>query len=146
MRFIHDNLKPLLITLMLIAAITAWFGTTGPTPPSSTPQADETWVLPALPENASRKYVTAINDRNLWGAAIVEAPSAPEWHVAGVVKSGKDRFLLLALESKPIETLKIGDKLPDGAKITRIEKDRFFVVTPDNKKLTIGLNKHDKVK
>lgn len=146
MRFIHDNLKPLLITLMLIAAITAWFGTPWPTPPRSTPQADETWMLPTLPEKASERYVTAISARNLWGAAVVEAPSTPTWQIAGVVKSGKDRFLLLALENKPIETLKIGDKLPDGAKITRIEKDRFFVVTPDNKKLTIGINKHDQVK
>ena len=64
----------------------------------------------------------------------------------GIARSGAERFILLAFEGKPVEMLKAGDALPDGAKIVQIEKDRFFVMTPDKKKLAFGIYKHGQAK
>jgi len=149
MRFIHDNLYPFIAALILIAAATCWFNTSVPALPKARVPVAEPWSLPKLVEHDSKKSIDAINARNLWGIvadAAKEAPKEPEWHVLGIAMSGADRFVLLAYVGKPVETLKIGDLLPDGAKIVQIEKDRFFVMTPDQKKLAFGIYKHDQAK
>jgi hypothetical protein len=53
---------------------------------------------------------------------------------------------LLSIEGKPAEMLKVGTTLPDGAKIVKIEKDRFFVITRDQQKLTYGIYQHEQAK
>ena len=146
MRFIHDNLYPLVAALIFIAAATSWFGTSAPVPHKAPPQIVEPWSLPQLAEHDSKKSIDAINARNLWGAVAADAPIEPEWHVLGIARSGAERFILLAYDGKPVEMLKVGDALPDGAKIVQIEKDRFFVMTPDKRKLAFGIYKHDTTK
>lgn len=148
MRFIHDNLYPLLAALVLIAATSVWFGTSVPAPPKPLTPATETWSLPKLAEHDSKKSLDAINARNLWGIAgtAADAVKEPEWHILGIARSGPDRFILLAFEGKPVEMLKVGDTLPDGVKIVQIEKDRFFVLTADKKKLAFGIYKNDPAK
>jgi len=146
MRFIHDNLYPLVATLIFIAAATCWFGTSAPALPSTQPSLAEAWSLPQLTEHDDKASIAAINARNLWGIVAANAPKEPEWRVLGIASSGAERFILLAYEGKPVATLKIGDALPDGAKIVQIEKDRFFVMTPNKKKLAFGIYKHDPAK
>ena len=147
MRFLHDNLYPLTAVLIFIAAATCWFGTSVPAQPKALTPVAEPWSLPKLAEHDSKKSVDAINARNLWGIVVAaDAPKEPEWHVLGIARSGDDRFILLAYEGKPVEMLKTGDALPDGAKIVQIENDRFFVMTPDKKKLAFGIYKHDQAK
>ncbi len=146
LRFIHDNLTPLLAALIFIAATSCWFGTSVPEhTPSHTPPT-EAWSPTQLAEHDSNQSIAAINARNLWGSALADTPKAPEWHVLGIAMSGAERFLLLAHEGKPVATLKIGDALPDGSKIVKIERDRFSVMTTDKKKLTLGISKHDQAK
>jgi len=143
MRFIHDNLYPLIAALILIAATTCWFGTPVPAPTKTLAPVAEPWSLPKLAENDSKKTIDAINARNLWGIVAANAPKEPEWRVLGIARSGADRFILVAYEGKPVEMLKVGDTLPDGVKIVRIENDRFFVMTADKKKLAFGIYKND---
>jgi len=146
MRFIHDNLFPLIAALILIAATTCWFGTPVPAPPRTLTPVAEPWSLPKLVAHDSKKSIDAINARNLWGIVAADVPKAPEWRVLGIARSGADRFILLAFEGKPVEMLKVGDVLPDGAKIVQIENDRFFVLTADKKKLAFGIYKNDPAK
>ncbi|MDP2829636.1 MAG: hypothetical protein Q8O37_13650 [Sulfuricellaceae bacterium] len=142
MRIIHDNLYPLILALILIAAATSWFLVTAPAQPRNRPVVTEAWSLPKQAEHDSKESIAAINARNLWGVVTADAPMEPEWRVLGVARSGADRFILLAYEGKPVEMLKVGDTLPDGVKIVQIEQDQFFVITPDKKKLAYGLYKN----
>lgn len=147
MRFIHDNLYPLVATLIFIEAATCWFGVTVPSTPGTPPQLAEPWNLPEPAKHDSQKSIAAINARNLWNVEVAaDAQKKPEWRVLGIARSGADRFVLLAFDGKPIEILKVGDALPDGVEIVQIEKDRFFVMTSDNKKLAFGIYKHDQAK
>lgn len=146
MRFIHDNLFPLIAAMVFIVVTTCWFGTSVPTSPGSRTPPPETWNLPKLAIHDSKKSIEAINARNLWGIVSADAPKEPEWHVLGIARSGIDRFILLSFEGKPVEMLKVGDALPDGTKIVQIEQDRFFVMTPDKKKLVFGIYKNEPAK
>lgn len=148
MRFIHNNVYPLIAALIFVAAATCWFGASVPSSPRQPAPVAEPWSLPKLAERGGIKSIEIINARNLWGVVTVaaDAPKEPEWHVLGIVKSGAERFILLAYEGKPVEMLKVGDALPDGLKIVQIEQDRFFVLTEEKKKLAFGIYKHDTAK
>ena len=145
MRFVHNNLLALWLALALLAGATCWFGTRTPTPPAASIAATETWALVKLPDNQSRKSMDAISARNLWGIvnAANAAPPPPVWNIQGIARTGNDRFVLLAFEGKPVEILKVGDSLPDGAKIVQIDNDRFLVQTADRKKLAFGIYKNE---
>jgi len=142
MRFIHDNLYPFAFILVLVAALASWFGTPPPAPPKKLAKVVEPWSLPKRMEHDSSKSIEVINARNLWGVVAANTPKEPEWKILGIAGRGEERFILLAYEGKPTERLLLGDALPDGAKIVQIEKDRFFVLTPDKKKLVFGIYKH----
>lgn len=149
MRFIHDNLYPLFAVLILVAATSCWFAAPAPALPKSLAATSEPWNLPKPAENDSKKSLEIIKARNLWGVVAPDGPNAvkePEWRVLGIARSGAERFILLAYEGKPVETLKVGDALPDGVKIVQIEKDRFFVMTADRKKLAFGIYKNESAK
>jgi hypothetical protein len=144
LRFIHEHLAPLAAILTLLVVVCCWFGTTLPvhTPPA--PPATPPWQLPSLAQQDIQKSITTINARNLWGIlATTEVAKPPEWKVVGIATAGAERFVWLAYEGKPLTTLKIGDTLPDETTVVQIEKDRFFVMTKDKKKLTYGLYKND---
>ena len=144
MRFLHSNLLALWLTLAALVALACWFGTSAPAAPQSTAAAPEAWTLPKLPEVQSRRSMDAISARNLWGIVLTSnAPPPPVWNIQGIARSGADRFVLLAYEGKPVEILKVGDSLPDGAKIVQIDNDRFFVQTADKKKLAFGIYKNE---
>lgn len=146
MRFVHDNLYPLFATLAILAAVICWFGAPTPVLPRTLNQVAEPWSMPKLAEHDSKKFIEAINARNLWGIVVADVPKEPEWHVLGIAGSSANRFVLLAYEGKPVEMLKVGDTLPSGAKIVQIEIDRIFATTPDKKKLAIGIYKHEQAK
>jgi hypothetical protein len=146
MRFIHDNLYALWATLALVAAATCWFGVPEPKFSATSAAPAQSWSLPKLGENESKKSLDAITARNLWGIVAANTPPAPTWSVLGIGHSGADRFVMLAIEGKPAEVLKVGDTLPDGAKIVQIENERFFVLTAEKKKLAFGIYKNEPAK
>jgi hypothetical protein len=149
MRFVHDHLYPLFVTVALTAAAILWFNLPEPVAPKTLTLKPEAWSLPKERVSNAKADLETITNRNLWGAppaAAASAPKAPEWRVIGIARSGSDRFVLLAYEGKPIETLKVNDALPDGLKIVQIDPDRFFVQTPDKKKIAYGMYKNDPAK
>lgn len=146
LRFVHDNLYPLLATLAIMAAVICWFGAPEPALPRTLGTVAEPWSLPKVIEHDSKKSIDAINARNLWGAVVADAPKEPEWHVLGIIRSGADWLILLTVDGKPVEMLKIGGTLPNGMEVVQIENDRFFAMTPDKQKLAFGIYKHDQAK
>ena len=143
MRFIDNYLYPLLAALAAVIVTTCWLATPEPQAPALLPARAETWSLPLLTEHDSKKSIEAITARTLWGAvADAAAAKTPEWNIQGIARSGADRFVMLAYEGKPLEMLKVGDALPDGAVIVRIETDRFFVRTTDQKEIAFGMYKN----
>lgn len=147
MRFIQDNIYPLFATLAILATIICWFGAPEPAQPRTQPHITEPWSIPKPIEHDSESAIEAINARNLWGTvAAAGALKEPEWHVLGIATNGTDRFILLSFEGKPVEMLKTGDTLPDGAKILKIENNRFFVITTEKKKLVFGIYKNEPTK
>ena len=148
MRLIHTHLYAFSATLALLIAGISWFNLPAPAPVAKirTP-VEEPWSLPEAAKNDSSNVIATIKARNLWGVvAAADAAQKPEWHVLGIVRSGKESFVLIAFDGQPVTMLKAGDALPDGAKIVQIEKDRFFVMTEDNKKLAFGIYKNDQAK
>ncbi len=142
-RFIYSNLVALWATLALITAVICWFAVAEPSVPTAAALTPETWTLPKLPENQSRKSLDAINARNIWGIVAANAPKEPVWTIQGIARSGNERFVLMSIEGKPVEILKVGDLLPDGTKIVQIDNDRFLVETADKKKIAFGIYKNE---
>lgn len=147
MRFIHDNLYPLTAVVLLVMGIASWFGAPVPASPPAPRLAAESWSLPTLIESDTGKSIDAINVRNLWGVVVEETPAdaikEPQWRVLGIAARGGEKFILLAYEGKLVEMLKVGDLLPDGAKIVEIQDTRFYVMTAGKKKLAFGIYKHE---
>ncbi len=146
MRFVHDNLYPLIAAMIFIIVTSCWFGTSVPVSQVSRTLPPESWSLPKPAAKDSKKFMETINSRNLWGIVLTDAQTEPEWHVLGIARNGAERFILLAFDGKPVEMLKVGDSLPDGAKIVQIEHDRFFIMTADKKKLAFGIYKNESAK
>jgi len=146
MRFIHDNLVPLWLALALVAAVSCWFGVPEPAVQAASNPQTSAWDLPKLPQNENKRSLDSISARNLWGVVAADAAPALEWKVVGIGHRGADRFVLAAMEGKPAEVLRVGDALPDGAKIVQIENERFFVLTADKRKIAFGIYKNEPAK
>ena len=133
MQFIAASLKPLLVAGLIVAVVVVGLNAPQPTAPAplATAPAQDTWQLPELPDNNSKKAIETITARDLWGSvrAAANGPLAkPIWRYAGVIRQGKERYVLINIDGKPVSILKEGDELPDNAKIVKIEDDRFFVL------------------
>lgn len=152
MRFINNNLVPLVVALLLVIAPSLWFARPVPPPPVALALATEPWSLPPAPSASAAQAsqaIQAITARKLWGLSpqdIANTPPPPQWRIVGITRNGAERFVLLAYEGQPVSQLTVGDALPDGLKIAKIEDDRFFVVTAENKKIVFGLYKNDPTK
>lgn len=145
MRLIYNHLLLFTLLAILAGATLFWFGSPQPATPKKILLQAEPWVLPKVASQNGTKLGEVIIARNLWGG-VAAGTKDPEWNVTGIIKNGKERYIMISFEGRPVEILKVGDTLPDGAKITRIEDAQFFILTEDNKKLAFGLYKYDKSK
>ena len=147
MRYVRENLLVVASLLALGVALACWFLAPDPQAPSARGAAEVPWALPKVATSENSKSGEYINTRNLWGVVAANVPKAPGWTVMGLARSGGDRFVLVSVEGKPaMESLKQGDLLPDGTKIVQIDTDRFYVLTPEKKKVAFGIYKNDVVK
>jgi hypothetical protein len=144
--------KQVIISAFLVLGVLwlIWLAAPGPLAPTGPATLGETpWALPAPRPGDPRKSVAAITQRNLWGKvqSVAEEPQGePRWRLVGVVRKDKHDFVLVGFDSaaavprpatpgaappKPrlrIESLGIGDELPGGAKILKIEQDRLCIL------------------
>ena len=145
MRLVYNHLLLFTLLAILAGAILLWFGSPPPATPKKILLQEEPWELPKIVSQNGNKLGEAIIARNLWGVVVAGAKD-PEWNVTGIIKNGKERYIMISFDGRPIEILKVGDALPDGAKIARIEDAQFFIMTEDKKNLAFSLYKHDKSK
>lgn len=128
--------------LLILAALLAWFALQrapspevsvvapmrpGPRLPSIAPPPRPVDPAPAL---------AALSQSTLWGplpprpGSGASGPDAgtvsPKWTVSGYYEQGGTRFIVVSFEQllRPSQHLKLGDKLPDGSRIVKIEPDR----------------------
>lgn len=109
-----------------------------PAPPPPTPlvQASATvWQLHALPRRVDQTTLAAtVNDAAMWGnAGRSKEAAAPEpdarWRIAGVYGVGARGMVIVEFRDPTREALrlKVGDSLPSGNLIDRIEGNRVCV-------------------
>lgn len=141
MRFIHNNLWGLASSLILVAALLFWFFIPDPPEPKKITLPVEPWQITQTIATDTKKLVAAVELHNLWGAKASETPLEPELHVRGMAQRGSEHYVMISVGNKPMEIVKVGDTLPNGSKIIKIEENRFLVMTPDKKKLAFGITK-----
>jgi hypothetical protein len=141
----------LITTGLLFALVAAWLLLApADLPPLRTVKSSEDpWQLSQPASIASDAALSAINRAGLWrsGAAPAamptqEAPALtpPDWRIAGVYAEGGKQVALLNIDELPPrqQQLRVGDKLPGGAKILAITPDRVCILLGGKKRsLTI---------
>ena len=128
------------------AALLGWWMAPLPDPaPALVKPRGDRWALAPMPR-VFDQTVLAVNvlDAPYWGPAIGPAAAAaaaavapapdPRWRVAGIYSQGGQRGVLLAFaaEGKTPLRLQVGDQLPSGHRIVRInERDLCIQIGPN---------------
>jgi len=135
-QFLVDHIVTITLAIIGIAAVLIWVNSPTPAGLGSAAPSREEWRLPsaikAATETETEKRVQTLSTRNLWGtvtaAALPEIPHDPAWRIAGVITVGAERQVVLNIENRPVELLKVGGKLPGGSQILSIGNDRLCVL------------------
>ena len=137
---------------LLFALVAAWLLLSPanlPTQRSLKPQGD-TWQLNLPVTIESDAALSVIAQTRLWGGGVGagtaplptdEAPlTAPDWRISGVYSEGSGKNVaLLSFDGLPLaaqqqQQLRVGDKLPGGAKILAITPDRVCILLNGKKR------------
>lgn len=139
-----------LLCCWIAAALAAWFalGSAGTLVGAKVPGARSLDArLIARADLASEKAL--LEKTVVWGMqrdgqpVIVPVVTAPVekrivWSVAATVVRPKERFLLIVDQgSKAITQVNIGEKLPDGSILQKVELSSYSIKTEDGKKRTV---------
>lgn len=135
MQTIFAHLGKLSTLLVMLASGLSWWLAPGPQTPQAAQTRVDAWTLPLASrshtDKSAEKAVTAINAASLWGAVQTEAKEVlidPEWRFAGITVNGREKLVMLRVEGQAMQTLKVGDQLPGGAKITDIKDDHLCLL------------------
>jgi hypothetical protein len=103
---------------------------------------EDDWHLPDRGGADSATLVATIEQNKLWGSAgaaampVDEKPlTAPNWHIAGVVSAGAERYAMVAVDGQPILQIKTGENLPGGIKIVNMTADRVCILLNGKKRV-----------
>lgn len=64
----------------------------------------------------------------------------PEWRMLAAVEKGEDRYLLIQVDKERLESVKEGEKLPDGGLVKTISRKRYTVLAADDEEKTTDLS------
>ena len=136
MRFFTDSFGIVAVVVGAIAAGVAWYLAPQPEPGSSLLPMEDPLELATQQIPDLKKAAQAIAQKRLWGEiGAGDGPQQdPEWHFVGIAGRGNDRFVMLKMAGKPVQTLKVGDNLPGGAEIHDIGDDRLCILINDKKR------------
>lgn len=118
------------------AAVVGWFLVPPPEPAAALVKPrSERWELPALPRVFDQTTLAAnVLGAPYWGGpanpGVVSAPLAdPRWRLAGIYGQGRERGVLVEFvaDGKPPLRLRVGDALPSGHRIEKIEEREVCV-------------------
>lgn len=104
--------------------------------------ADE-WHAPRSPEafDASAA-LSLLAESPVWGdqtAAVEEPPAGPAWRLIGVSTGGEHKTALVSVEGEAVQTLSIGQELPEGSEILDIREDGICIEI-DGKLMRLPVN------
>jgi hypothetical protein len=63
------------------------------------------------------------------------ALTPPDWRIVAVVAGESDRFVTVQQGTQPAVELRVGQHLPDGSTIRRIEADALYIVVRGNRRI-----------
>lgn len=109
----------------------------------------DAWRLLPLPNRTvSTATLPRVATAALWGPAEnSEAPAVvtdPRWRVVALFGVGANRAIRVEFRdaAKPAQTLKVGDRLPSGHRITEIG-DRHFCIQIGKQTFTLGVERSE---
>lgn len=136
--------------LAIVVAIAAWFLLAGALQkPVVTAKARDSWTLPQLPRwKLATGTLALVAEASYWERTAKIAQEAPppavdeRWRLSGVVGVGADRKALVTFAdpNRPQQLLKLGEALPGGYRITRIE-ERSVCVALGKRSYTLALER-----
>ncbi|MBC3885793.1 hypothetical protein [Undibacterium griseum] len=108
------------------------------------------WEIPAVYQADPKMKVEQLSSRTLWKEPAAELRltedkplTPPDWRIVAVVKTGGSNQLVISFKDNPanLQTLSVGDKLPGGFPVMRIEQN-WVVISVNGKKamLAVGRN------
>lgn len=144
-------MKPLPLVLALALFGLGWLLAPGPAPDTPLVQArKDIWRLPELPQRtdqAGRAIGLSASpifepEASLAAAAAAAAAAKAEdkrWRVSGIFGRGAERKVLIsfALPGKEPQRLAVGDKVPSGERIARID-DGEVLIRVGKKQVPLG--------
>lgn len=122
----------MLVVLLLLAAFIEWQLVEVPGMPKSSARAEEIWALPQPVRALPAKSQEVLAKTQPWGreraSGARAAAGPPVWRIAGVAARGGERIVLVRIGKQPVMHLKVGDSLPNGARIAAIGDDFVSIV------------------
>ena len=106
--------------------------------------------VPELTARDAEAQIAALKAAALWGApgapgapggAVAGAPAEPaltppDWRIVAVVRGQSDRFVIVKVADQPeLHELRIGQSLPDGSEIRRIEPTALYLIVHGMKRI-----------
>lgn len=138
------------LAAIAVLALGALWAPAAPAPTPLVQAMTDTWQLPALPRRLDQTTLAAtVNDAAMWGdAGRPKGAAAPEpdtrWRIAGVYGVGTSGTVIVEFRDPTREArrLNVGDLLPSGNRIDRIEGIRVCVRI-GNKTYWLGVERRD---
>lgn len=100
---------------------------------------DEQWSLAQAPSPDLKKVYEYLSVASIWGNVEVvkkeDEERDPAWRFLAILNNGTEKIVVLDVEKQPNRQLKVGDKLPGGAKIHAIRHDSLCVIVNGKKRL-----------
>ncbi|MBX3658427.1 MAG: hypothetical protein KF740_08345 [Ramlibacter sp.] len=151
----HFKLGAWVTFAWLLGGVFSWIFI-GPPAPLVGARESRNHVAAELAQALARPVIAvdlaALERVKLWGMERNGQPSAPPqqpgtvekkipWNVTAQVVRGNERYLVLFQpESKAIQQVRVGEKMPDGTKLLSVELNSFTVRLPNGKKRTTELH------
>ncbi len=131
------------------AALAVAFGPRA-TEPAALVGADLPPRVPDLVARDAEAQIAALKSAALWGAAAAPtvpgggaagapaeaALTPPDWRIVAVVSGQSDRFVVVKTADQPeTHELRVGQSLPDGSQIRRIEPTALYLLVHGQKRI-----------
>ncbi len=115
------------------------------TPPSARVELpDDKWQMSSKVRPDAIKAAQFLGSTTMWGVVqvvkITEEEKDPRWHILGIMRSGKEKFVLISIDKQPNQQLVIGDTFPGGGKLIDITEDAICLLI-NGKKRSLSLAK-----
>jgi hypothetical protein len=138
---------PVFAVWAVVALAALFFGPQPGVHPAGT-AADHAFGLHAPEERIADAQVNDLKRAAPWGRAKAPIGAAgvqagdepppltpPDWRILAVVAGESDRFVSVQQGKQPPVELRVGQRLPDGSVIRRIEADALYLVVRGNQRI-----------